>query len=148
MPTTPRIRTAQASDAEAVAELVTELGTPSDSRRIAPLLEAIGGREGHRVFVTVDGDNRATGLLHAALVPLLESGRSLQIFALVVHPRQRRKGLARALAQAVEDWAKVSGCDVLALRCNSKRTEAHRFWESAGYAHTKTQFAFRKAVAR
>jgi len=51
------------------------------------------------------------------------------------------------LVEAAEEWAVMRGLDVMSLRSNFLRVEAHAFYEHLGYKVVKTQNAFRKRLS-
>lgn len=140
------LRPVRLADAASLALLVTELGSPAPAEQIAARLSSILGQTDHHLLVAEGGNDRPVGLLHAAVVPIIETELTLQIFAMVVAQTSRRAGIGRQLVKAAEEWGRARGCALVALRCNIKRLEAHRFWAAAGYANTKTQYAFRKPL--
>jgi GNAT superfamily N-acetyltransferase len=50
------------------------------------------------------------------------------------------------LLSRAEEWARENGCRAIGLRSNAIRDRAHAFYERHGYAHVKTQKAFRKQL--
>lgn len=48
--------------------------------------------------------------------------------------------------EAAERWAAERGYDEVTLHSNVTRERAHRFYQSLGYAITKSSHVFRKAL--
>ena len=140
------IRRAEPADGPALLALLGELEKPPESAPLEERLRAVLRADAHIVFVAITAAAGVSGVVHAALVPLLGSGFSVQIFSLSVSPAVRRAGGGRKLVAAVESWAREAGCDVASVRSRQERDEAHAFWPSLGYAVSKTQTVFRKRM--
>jgi GNAT superfamily N-acetyltransferase len=69
------------------------------------------------------------------------------VAALVVDENERRAGVGRRLMGHAEQWGRKRGCQYENVRSNVKRAIAHAFYEGLGYAHIKTQKAFRKELS-
>jgi GNAT superfamily N-acetyltransferase len=138
------MRTANAADAERLAELATQLGYPStadDIRRRLPALTSAA----HCLRVA-DRDGAVVGWIHATHVQLLDSDDYVEIKALVVHENARGARVGEALVAEVERWAAGRRCVVMRVRSNVVRERAHRFYERLGYAVFKTQRVFGKQL--
>ena len=140
------IRRAEPADGPAVLELLRELGKPPAGAELEEALRAVLRNEAHVVLVAEAPLSGVSGIVHAAVVPLLGSGVSVQIFSLSVSPRCRRGGVGRMLVAAVESWAREAGCAVASVRSRAERIEAHAFWPALGYEVNKTQTVFRKRM--
>jgi GNAT superfamily N-acetyltransferase len=139
------VRTALPADADAVAQLMVQLGYTSAAPTVAARLSRILGRPDHR-FLLAETDGRPVGWLHAATWELVEADPCVVICGLVVDRSLRRQGIGRLLMARAEAWAIERGCAIVRLWSSDARTEAHRFYERLGYAHIKTQFSFVKSV--
>lgn len=53
----------------------------------------------------------------------------------VVSPDCRGQGIGREIMLHLEDWALKNGCGFITLVSQHKRSAAHKFYESLGYAH-------------
>lgn len=98
---------------------------------------------GGRMALLVEGDR----VLAVALWRLIENtyeGRRLYVDDLVSDEACRSQGVGKRLADWLEQQAKSSGCDVLALDSGVQRQRAHRFYFREGM-HIPS-FCFRKAL--
>lgn len=144
-PTTPIFRAAQPSDATAIAELVAELGYPRDAAAVCERLERMLVRDDHFVLVAeLEGNIVAWMQAHASDV--LESGFRVEIVGLVVSAACRRRGVGRKLVVEAERWAAGIGAKAIVVRSNTQRTESHQFYPALGFALSKTQAVYRKAL--
>ena len=131
------------ADAEVVAELATELGYPNEIEAMRRRIRPIG--EADLLLVATDGSDKPVGFIQAHRVCIIEVGFRVEILGLVVSSIARRKGIARMLIGEVELWAKkMGGAEVVSVRSNAKRAEAHLFYPAMGYKQIKTQAVYEK----
>lgn len=142
------IRWANVSDAPALAQLSGELGYPADAVRVTARLANLIGNRDNAVFAAADEEAGAevVGWVHVYRYLVLESDPRAEIGGLVTAPSHRRRGIGRLLMAKAEAWAREQGLPTIGLRSNTKRTDAHAFYEQLGYERTKTQFSFRKTL--
>jgi GNAT superfamily N-acetyltransferase len=128
------IRDARAADAPAIAVLLAQLGYPTEPSAVERRLERlqiVGDR-----IVVAEIEDKAVGLAHLQVTPALERERpAAKIGALVVDDAHRGRGVGRALVQAMEDEARLRGCELLFLTTAERRAEAHAFYERVGLEH-------------
>jgi GNAT superfamily N-acetyltransferase len=139
-----RIRPMIEADAEVVAELATELGYPNEIKAIRRRIRPIG--ETDLLLVAVDASDKPVGFIQAHRVSIIEVGFRVEILGLVASSTARRKGIARALIEEVELWAQKIGAEVVSVRSNTKRAEAHLFYPAMGYKQIKTQAVYEKRI--
>ena len=134
-----RIRDARLDDSSRIAELLDQLGYPTEPSAVGPRLERLG-IVGDRVVVA-ELDGAVVGLAHLQVTPALEHERpAAKLAALVVDADQRGHGVGRALVEAMEDEARLRGCEVLYLTTSERRDDAHSFYESVGLQHTGRRY--------
>lgn len=147
-----RIRSMTAGDAGEIAALCGQLGYPSTPAQVAHRFGLLAERPESAVFVAEDGDEdeetaeRIAGFVHVQGRLTVESDPRAEIAGLVVDEARRGVGVGRALVAAAERWAAERGYDEVTLRSNVARERAHRFYQSLGYAITKSSHMFRKAL--
>ena len=76
----------------------------------------------------------------------VEAEARAEVSGLVVDERFRSQRVGESLLARAEQWARENGCQSIGLRSNVIRDRAHAFYERHGYAHVKTQKAFRKSL--
>jgi len=140
------VRIAREADADSLARLAAQLGYPVDAATMRRRLRQILARADQIVVVAETPLEGVIAWIHGFLSQPLESEARVEIAGLVVDERFHRKGVGKELISRVENWAKEKGVTQSSVRCQIKRTEAHRFYESLGYRPAKTQIAFRKAL--
>jgi aminoglycoside 6'-N-acetyltransferase I len=67
--------------------------------------------------------------------------------AVFVEPARRRKGIARALCGAVEEWARQQGSREFASDADIANRASHRMHAALGFAETGRVVYFRKLLA-
>jgi GNAT superfamily N-acetyltransferase len=139
------IRPARVADADAVAALAKQLGYDASPDAVADRLTRLLGRHDQR-FLVADEGGRAVGWIHMLVSEYVEAEAFVLIGGLVVDSAYRKQGIGRRLLTEAEEWAALQGCAAVRLSSSEKRTEAHAFYQRAGYMKLKTQYAFAKPV--
>lgn len=140
------IRTAAIGDAAEIARLSAQLGYPAAVGDIESRLRKLLASPSHAVLVAANADGRLDGFVAVEHRLIIEYGERGELAALVVDAQARRGGVGRALVGAAERWAAERGLSEIAVRSNALRPESHPFYESIGYARTKTQHVYRKPL--
>jgi N-acetylglutamate synthase-like GNAT family acetyltransferase len=125
-----RIRRARRGDAEAVANLVKELGYPqgSDSQTIAWVIS----HPEIELFVASDSHDKPVGMVTLSYRPQLRlRGRIGTVDELVVSEAWRKKGIGRALLQTVVERARALSIKRLEIVSHVTREETNKTF----YAH-------------
>ena len=138
------IRRMSEADAEAVAQLLGELGYPSDAEAVRRRLRAIDPAD--LVVVAVSPADVPLGFIHARLSRSLETETRVLIVALVVSTQARRAGIGRRLIAEVERWAATTEAEAIVVRSSTSRDAAHEFYPAAGYEKVKTQAVYLKRL--
>jgi GNAT superfamily N-acetyltransferase len=140
------IRQMSLEHAAAVANLTSQLGYPSTEADIKRRYALIDGRSDGRLIVALDINATVVGWIHVQALSMLEADQRAEIWGLVVADTVRGAGVGRLLVEAAEEWALKRGLDMMGVRSNILRVEAHAFYEHLGYEVVKTQKAFRKLL--
>jgi GNAT superfamily N-acetyltransferase len=130
-----RIRPARGADAEAINELLVQLGYPQDgpaatAARIQTWVDAPAG-----AAYVADADGEVHGVIAVQICPYFErDGAWGRITALVVSDRVRGRGVGSRLVAAAEAFATDHGCVRMEVTSADRREDAHKFYQSRGYA--------------
>jgi N-acetylglutamate synthase-like GNAT family acetyltransferase len=128
-----RIRRARRGDAEAIRNLVKELGYPqgSDSQTVAWVIS----HPEIEIFVASDSHDKPVGMVTLSYRPQLRlSGRIGTVDELVVNEAWRKKGIGRALLQTVIERARALSMKRLEIVSHVGRLEVVKdFYASSGF---------------
>jgi GNAT superfamily N-acetyltransferase len=138
---TIRLRDAHARDAEAIAELLGELGHPTRSAEVPSRLDSVSNDHG-AVLVAVDDADRPLGLISLCRhVALHARGPIAYITALVTASGARRRGVGQLLVTGAKEWAVQQGCVRLSVTSAERRADEHAFYPACGQPYTGRRFA-------
>lgn len=101
-------------------------------------------QHGGAVFVACL-DDEVIGCVTAIMDVRFGGGACGEIVSLVVLPAGRRQGVGKGLVSYAESWLK-NKTDVIRVRANVIRREAHVFYKSMGYEEEKSQKVFKKTI--
>lgn len=139
------IRPARIADAPAIATLTKQLGYDVEPSAVADRLSRLLLRQDQQ-FLLAEDDGRPIGWIHMLVAEFVDSGAFVVIGGLVVDRDHRKQGIGRRLLAQAEEWAVQNGCSIVRLWSSTPRTDAHAFYERAGYTKIKTQYSFAKPV--
>jgi GNAT superfamily N-acetyltransferase len=139
------IRDAKTEDALRLAELAAQLGYPTTAQEVGARLAKYASSTDERVIVAVDGKT-VVGWTSVAVVDHFYIPRYAEISGLVVDADSRGRGVGALLIAEAERWAADKKLDLVRLRTNVVRVDAHRFYERQGFIKTKTQYSYEKSV--
>jgi GNAT superfamily N-acetyltransferase len=142
------IRQLAVADAEAAAELSSQLGYPCSAGELRERIEELSRAPDRVAFAAVvDGQGgQIVGWIDAAMERHLQSPASAVIGGLVVREDMRGLGVGRRLCLEVEEWARSKSVPLVRVRSQIKREDAHRFYLRDGYRKVKTSFVFEKVL--
>lgn len=133
------IRPVTRNDAEAVTELLGQLGYQNDGANVLRRIESFHGPD-DAVFVA-EFDRRVLGLASLHRIPFFHtSGSMARITSFVVDTSVHRRGVGRALLQRVDQWAREKGCERIEVTSGDHRTIAHTFYQAMGYEFDQRRF--------
>ena len=139
------IRQLTADDADAAAELSSQLGYPCSDNDLRGRIEETL-RSTDRVAFAAVLDGQVVGWIDAAVERHLQSSACAVIGGLVVRDGARGFGIGRRLCAEVEEWTRGKSIPVVRVRSQIKREDAHRFYLRDGYSKVKTSYVFEKPV--
>jgi GNAT superfamily N-acetyltransferase len=137
-------RIATRSDVPAVLELLNGDSISQTRERLVPegddaavwaAFEAIDADPRNEVIVA-DDDGTVVGTCQLTFVPSLSRGGAerLIIEAVRVRTDRRGHGVGRAMMRWALDRGRERGCRLAQLTSDKRRADAHRFYESLGFA--------------
>lgn len=134
------VRRATPADAEAIARLLTQLGYPTAAPDVPRRVERLMAGD-RAVILLAERDSLVIGLATAHILCVLNRPRDVAwITALVVDEAARGSGVGRVLVEAVEGFARQSGCERLSVTTQAHRTDAHAFYLRVGLEETGRRF--------
>ena len=136
-----QIREISEKDAESVATLSTQLGYESDIKQTSARIKRINNSSENCAFVALV-DGKLVGWIHGFYTLRIESDPFIEIGGLIVDENYRNLKIGKQLIENVNIWAKAHQVKKLKVRCNTKRTESHKFYERLGFKENKRQIAF------
>lgn len=138
-PPEPKVRTAKAGDAPALAELIKFLGHEIDEKTVRKNIATL----------TKAGEAPLVATLDKAVIGLCGLHRTVtvhrpapvgRITVLVVAQSAQDKGIGRILVQEAERLLKNAGCRIVEVTSNDRRAAAHAFYRHLGYERTSIRF--------
>ncbi|MDP9231127.1 MAG: GNAT family N-acetyltransferase [Bacteroidota bacterium] len=140
--TTLIIRKADNGDIASLTYLVNELGYKTTQEEMQHRLENIYQQPNYNTLVACF-KGIITGMVGTSLNYFYEqNGTYVRIVVLVTHSDYRRKGIGKALLEAVESWARHMGATCILLNCGNRkeRKTAHDFYCKRGFAAKSTGY--------
>ena len=138
------IRPMAVDDAGRVGELTRQLGYEASTSDLTARIERMPA--GSVAFLAVD-DGEIVGWIHGLNRELLFYPRILEIGGLVVDGTRRGEGIGRLLVEALADWGRERGHTLIFARSNTKRDQAHRFYEDLGFRREKESYTFSLGIS-
>lgn len=139
------IRKCMPNDAKDVQILSQQLGYSLSITETRELISQVNKYVDHIVLVA-EKDEKISGWIHAFKALRIESKPFIEIGGLVVDDESRKLGIGKQLVNEIYKWAKQQDCEDLRVRCNTKRSEAHRFYNALGFMESKEQKVFIKEL--
>ncbi|KIO78796.1 GCN5 family acetyltransferase [Pedobacter lusitanus] len=133
-------------DAEAVTRLSDQLGYPATKAETELRVNSLLLHPDHCIIVAVIGET-ITGWIHAFYTIRLEADPFVEIGGLVVDENYRNQQIGEKLVEQVKEWALNKDVKKLRVRCQTKRTASHHFYQKTGFIQTKEQKVFDLNIA-
>jgi GNAT superfamily N-acetyltransferase len=135
----PTIREAKPGDAPRLVELIDELGHQADETSVRANLAKLR-KTGELPLVATLG-KRVVGLIgRHPMVTVHRAAPVGRIPVLVVTKEARGQDMGRMLVEAVEQWCREQGCQLIEVTSNDRRGEAHAFYRHLGYERSSIRF--------
>jgi GNAT superfamily N-acetyltransferase len=113
---------------------------PSDPGPYRAALDDIHATGGHVLVADRDGD--VVGMCQVVVFRHFQSrgGLCAELESVHVHPDLRSRGIGAQLVGAAVEVARRAGCYRIQLTSNSRRRDAHRFYQRLGFEPTHVGF--------
>ncbi|MEN3615782.1 GNAT family N-acetyltransferase [Plantactinospora sp. ZYX-F-223] len=129
-----RIRSARSADAEAINELLDQLGYPQDGQATTAARIQTWVDDSASAAYVADAQGDLHGVIAVHICPFFErDGAWGRIVALVVSDRARGQGVGSRLVAAAESFAASHGCLRMEVTSGDRRPDAHKFYQRRGY---------------
>ena len=138
-PPKPKLRAAKPSDAKVLVALIDFLGHAIDEKSVRKNIAKLAKAGEAPLVATID--KQVVGLcgVHRMVDrPSPRPGRTDH--ALVVAKEAQDLGIGRMLVEAAEQFLRKSGCQLVEVTSNDRRTAAHAFYRHLGYERTSIRF--------
>ena len=135
----PQLREARPSDAPRLVELIRFLGHDIDEKAVRKNLAALN-KAGEAPLVATLGKDVVGFVGRHKMVTVHRPAPVGRIPVLVVAAEAQGLGLGRMLVDAVEQWCRTAGCQMVEVTSNDRRSEAHAFYRHLGYERTSLRF--------
>jgi N-acetylglutamate synthase-like GNAT family acetyltransferase len=134
------IREASDDDAEAISELLEELGYPSDSAAVRRRMANMG-TEGNQWTLIAEVDAEAVGMATIIVRHVINRDEPFgRLASVVVREGWRSNGIGAALLAKTEEICRAAGCSAIEVTSAERRTRAHSFYERHGFEERPRRF--------
>lgn len=131
------------ADSATLASLMLALGYDVDHNTLLNRIDDIRAHGGDVLVAEMDG--AVIGCINPIIDIRLAEGKAGEIVSLIVSEEYRGLGVGKALVNNAESWLS-SRCNIIRIRANTVRDEAHNFYNALGYQELKSQKVFIKHV--
>jgi len=135
----PKLRDAKPGDAARLVELIHELGHEVTEKQVRKNLGALKKAGETPIVATLEKKVIGLAGMHR-MVTVHRPAPVGRIPVLVVAKEAHRLGLGRQLVEAVEQWCRKKGCQLIEVTSNDRRADAHAFYRHMGYERSSIRF--------
>lgn len=140
------VRKCMISDAPVIRGLIQRhLGYEYPADKFEENLRRLISSPSNIIFVAENG-NQLLGFAHACDYAIIYGPPTKALSSIAVVEEYRRYGVANALMDAIEKWAKDAGAESVRLYSGSERKDAVAFYKSRGYEFFKSDYQFKKVL--
>ena len=135
----PKLREAKPGDAPRLVELIQELGHTVTEKQVRKNLAAL--RQADETPIVATLDKKVVGLVGMhRMITVHRPAPVGRIPVLVVAKEAQGLGLGRTLVDALEQWCRKKGCQLVEVTSNDRRAAAHAFYRHMGYERSSIRF--------
>lgn len=139
------IRLASLQDNQVIGYLgQISLGYQFDQASFNQQLSQLSQDPDHFIYVYQDESGLVQAFIHLANYQTLFDPPGLEVVNLAVNPAQQGQGLGQALLDFAEKLARDHQLPWIKISSSLKRSQAHKFYQKAGYKCLKEQKYFTK----
>lgn len=139
------LREISVDDAAQITLLSAQLGYKINAQETAEQIRNVISHPDHCAFV-IANQEKILGWIHAFKTFRIESKPFVEIGGLVVDENHREKGIGNKLVEKIKEWSRENNNHTVRVRCNTKRTEAHLFYNKTGFTESKEQKIFQLSL--
>ena len=140
------VRKCMISDAPFIHQLIQQyLGYDYPADQFEKNLRRLMSSPSNVIYVAENG-RQFLGYAHACDYGVIYGPPTKALSSIAVVEEYRRYGVANALMEAIEKWAKANGAESVRLYSGSERTDAVAFYKSRGYEYFKSDYQFKKQL--
>jgi len=137
---TVAIRQAQDGDAEAIVELLAELGYPSEIESVRARMANMTA-DGNQWTLVAEVDGQAVGMATIVIRHVINRDEPFgRLASVVVRDGWRSRGIGAALLTRTEEICLDAGCSAIEVTSAERRTRAHSFYERHGFEEHPRRF--------
>ena len=140
------IRKAESADLGVLTDLALKLWPDHDREEMYEELSSLMAKPDAALFLGENASGFAQCQLRYDYVEGTESSPVGYLEGIYVEENCRRKGLARELLAASENWAREQGCREFASDCELTNTQSLRFHLSLGFEEANRIICFAKKL--
>ncbi|SET32040.1 GNAT family N-acetyltransferase [Paenibacillus sp. NFR01] len=135
------IRKAKPEDGKKLSELLSQLGYPDTEVFMKAKMERLLADPNEELMVYEEA-GQVVACISLHYIPQLGlEGDIASISYLVVDASIRSKGVGKKLEDYASASARKRGCDRIQVHCQSRRTDAHRFYERQCFTEAPKYFS-------
>ncbi|MCM1188987.1 MAG: GNAT family N-acetyltransferase [bacterium] len=143
------IRAAGKEDAEIIASLAVQMWKECSVQELADEFTELLGKEDAAIFLLQEQD-KSVGFAQCQLrhdyVEGTDSSPVGYLEGIFVRKEARRKGFARKLLAACENWAREKGCTEFASDCELANEDSRRFHMAVAFEEVNRIICFTKKL--
>jgi N-acetylglutamate synthase-like GNAT family acetyltransferase len=131
-----RIREANPSDYERIAELLNQLGYPNAGVFLQSKINRLQTHPDEFLVVAED-ENVILGVMSIHFIPQIAlEGDFARISYFSIDEKYRSRGIGKMMEEYCTETARCRNCNRIEVHCNIGRKLAHRFYYRQGYAES------------
>jgi len=138
-----RVREASVADVSTILSIYKDAGVGRVAvslDRATAIFDKMRRYPNYKVFVA-EGAGQIVGTFALLIMDNLAGAPSGVVEDVAVQQSFQRKGIGKAMMKFAFEVCRVNGCYKMTLSSNTKRTEAHQFYESLGFVRHGYSFA-------